>query len=238
MKRFTAYLLLLAAIMGCSSDNSPAFTSEEIAQNAFTTKKILSLGDSYTIGESVCDPCKFPEQLKDSIKMYRPHGDVLELDVIAQTGWTTSSLLNAIDQSNIDSDYNLITLLIGVNNQYQGLPFSLYEIQFPQLINLAISKASGQANRLIVLSIPDYAYTPFGQMSSNPEGISADIDAYNDFAEAYCNTNGITFINITDITRLGLEETSLIANDGLHPSELAYSRFVQRILPAALQKIE
>ena len=91
---------------------------------------------------------------------------------------------------------------------------------------------------VIVVSIPDYAFTPFGQNSSNPENTSTEIDQYNTFAENYCIQQNITFVNITDITRQGLVNPTLVASDGLHPSELAYAQFVVRLLPFALEKIE
>jgi lysophospholipase L1-like esterase len=116
----------------------------------------------------------------------------------------------------------LVTLLIGVNNQYQNKPFSLYELEFPELVNIAIDKAKGIKANVIVVSIPDYAYTPFGNGNTT---ISAQIDTYNAFAENYCIQNNITFVNITDI--------NLVASDGLHPSEIAYSKFVERIFPKA-----
>jgi lysophospholipase L1-like esterase len=125
----------------------------------------------------------------------------------------------------------LVTLLIGVNNQYQNRPFSLYEDEFPDLLNRAITLAKGDKNNVIVLSIPDYAYTPFGQGSSNPQTISTQIDMYNLFAENYCIQNNVAFFNITDITRQGLENPTLVAGDGLHPSKTAYSKFVERLLP-------
>ena len=156
--------------------------------------------------------------------------DNILTDIIAQTGWTTTNLKNAIATQNPDNNYDLVTLLIGVNNQYQSKPFSLYEQEFPELVTIAIEKAKGNRNNVIVVSIPDYAYTPFGNGNTT---ISTQIDIYNAFAENYCNENNITFVNITDITRQGLAQPILVANDGLHPSDLAYSRFVERILPKA-----
>lgn len=131
-------------------------------------------------------------------------------------------------------NYDLVTLLIGVNNQYQNLPFQLYQYEFPLLINKAIALSKGDKSNMIVVSIPDYAYTPFGQRSSNPSKISAEIDNYNAFAQKYCLEQNIEFVSITDITRQGLQNTKLVASDGLHPSELAYSYFVERILPKAV----
>ena len=189
----------------------------------------LALGDSYTIGESVCETCRFPEQLKFGLQSAFPK-DTFSLEVIARTGWTTTNLINAIDAKNLKPNYDLVTLLIGVNNQYQGRPFSLYEQEFPQLVNTAISLAKAKKTNVIVVSIPDYAYTRFGNGNT---AISTQIDSYNAFAKEYCLANNITFVNITDITRLGLIETNLVASDGLHPSAVAYAKFVERILPVA-----
>jgi lysophospholipase L1-like esterase len=157
------------------------------------------------------------------------------LQVIARTGWTTSGLISEINLVNPSTNFDLVTLLIGVNNQYQNRPFSVYESEFPTLVNRAITLARGDKSNVIVVSIPDYAYTPFGQGAAN---ISAGIDQYNAFAENYCRDNEITFVNITDITRLGLLQPELVASDGLHPSELAYSKFVERIVPKALLSLE
>ena len=102
------------------------------------------------------------------------------------------------------------------------------------MVNQAITFAKGNKNNVIIISIPDYAFTPFGNGSMT---ISNEIDLYNSFAENYCNENNITFVTITDITRLGLSQPNLVATDGLHPSELAYSKFVERILPIAKMKL-
>ncbi|WP_299670599.1 SGNH/GDSL hydrolase family protein [uncultured Polaribacter sp.] len=197
--------------------------------------KILSLGDSYTIGERVCDACKFPEQLKDSLSKKFETDTTFTLKVIAKTGWTTSSLMSAIVNENISNDYHLVTLLIGVNNQYQGKNFSIYENEFPKLIATATKAVDNDKNKLIVISIPDYAFTPFGNGNTN---ISEEIDKYNLFAKKYCEQNEITFVNITDITRNGLTNPDLVASDGLHPSKLAYTKFVERLLPFAIEKLK
>jgi len=200
------------------------------------TLKYLALGDSYTIGQSVCATCRFPEQLKDSLAG-RLSRDVI-VDVIARTGWTTGNLLAAIDADTPASDYDLVTLLIGVNNQFQNRPFSIYETEFPTLVEKAISFANGDLNKVVVVSIPDYAYTPYGQISSNPETISAGIDQYNNFAKNYCLSRNIKFVDITPITRRGLQEPTLVASDGLHPSEIAYTEFVALLLPITLQILQ
>lgn len=236
MKQIKLILFLgVVAIFGCSSDN------DESPNNNFSqpeTFKILSLGDSYTIGQSVCETCRFPEQLKDSLKLRYSSEVTFLLKVIAQTGWTTTNLNTAITEENLSNDYDLVTLLIGVNNQFQGKPFSIYETEFPELLQTAIIAARGDQTNVIVLSIPDYTFTPFGQNFGNPNTTSAQIDNYNAYAENYCNANDITFVNITDISREGLNDPDLVASDGLHLSELAYSIIVERLLPIALEKIE
>ncbi|WP_179343342.1 SGNH/GDSL hydrolase family protein [Winogradskyella ursingii] len=231
---FNIAILLLLLLVSCNSEDSNSLTASPEDNNY----NILSLGDSYTIGESVCNTCKFPEQLKDSLIENFDESETIGLKVIAQTGWTTTNLKSAIESADLNSRYDLVTLLIGVNNQFQGKPFSIYEEEFPELVNTAISLAGEDKSNLIVVSIPDYAFTPFGQNRDNPENISAEIDSYNDFAKNYCEANDITFVNITDITREGLNNTDLVATDGLHPSELAYSKFVERLLPIAMEKIE
>jgi lysophospholipase L1-like esterase len=199
--------------------------------------KLISLGDSYTIGQSVCEDCRFPAQLRDSLKTYFLEQDNISLEIIAQTGWTTSNLKTAITAAEPSSDFDLVTLLIGVNNQYQNKPFSLYETEFIELINTAITLVGGDASKLIVVSIPDYAYTPFGQ-NYNPSYISEQLLQYNNYAETYCNENNLNYVYITDITQQGLTNTELVATDNLHPSELAYTKFVERILPLALEVLE
>jgi len=228
-----AILLLSTLFISCSAENRVPTNENPTPKNY----KYLALGDSYTIGQSVCETCRFPAQLKDSIQKTLAANKAIQSKVIALTGWTTSDLKSTLIQQNPTNDYDLVTLLIGVNNQYQNRPFSLYEEEFPDLLNRAIVIAKGNKNNVIVVSIPDYAYTPFGQDFSNPGNISTQIDMYNAFAENYCLQNNISFVNITDITREGLENPSLVASDGLHPSKIAYSQFVARILPVAKLKL-
>jgi acyl-CoA thioesterase-1 len=227
--------LLIISLISCGADdNDPKIIFDDEVIIIGDNYNILSLGDSYTIGQSVCETCRFPEQLKSQLENYFIPEDVFSLQIIAQTGWTTSSLLNALNSQNPSSNFDLVTLLIGVNNQYQNRPFSLYENEFPMLVEKAIEKGKGDKSNVIVISIPDYAYTPAGQ--NNPS-ISEEIDEYNEFAKNYCENNNIAFINITDITRNGLDNPDLVASDNLHPSALAYELFVERILPVAIQKL-
>lgn len=226
LKSLFFFFIIGQLLFSCSAES----TVSEGNNNFLKTYNYLALGDSYTIGQNVCETCRFPIQLQDSIKKDIAANDVITTKIIATTGWTTTNLKNAIATQNPANNYDLVTLLIGVNNQYQNQPFSLYEQEFPELVDIAITKAKGIKANVIVISIPDYAYTPFGNSNTT---ISTQIDTYNAFAENYCNENNITFINITDITRQGLSQPDLVANDGLHPSEIAYTKFVERILPKA-----
>lgn len=221
-------LLLIGAISGCQQDDATT-----------TTKvfKYLALGDSYTIGESVAFEKNFPSQLKDSLQKSITQSRV-DLKIIATTGWTTTNLIDEINDEVFPSNYDLVTLLIGVNNQYQQKPFSLYQTEFPQLVNEAIARAGGDKSRVIVVSIPDYAYTPYGQFTGNGTTISTQLSLYNSFAEQYCQTNDVGFVYITDITQQGLSDTELVAFDGLHPSAKAYKKFVERLVPLAREIVE
>ncbi|WP_299120419.1 SGNH/GDSL hydrolase family protein [uncultured Winogradskyella sp.] len=238
MKKVSFILLSFISLFACKSDEIIEASNDDMEIEQPQNYNLLSLGDSYTIGQSVCDTCRFPEQLKHRLSTSFDNEDTYNLNVIAQTGWTTTDLIAAIVNENLGNNYDLVTLLIGVNNQYQNDSFSLYEDEFPELVNTAITLAKNDKNNLIVISIPDYAYTPFGQGNGNPEITSQEIDMYNTFAENYCMQQNITFVNITDITRNGLDNTALVASDGLHPSELAYSLFVERLLPIAISKIQ
>ena len=237
-------VILSIFLLSCSSNDSAPNTTvtppppvTPPATQVSTTPinnsiKHLALGDSYTIGQSVCETCRFPEQLKSNLKAIYPQTDFY-LKIIATTGWTTSNLISTINTQNPDSNYDLVTLLIGVNNQFQRMDFSVYQKEFPELLTKAISLAKGDKKNVIVLSIPDYAYTPFAANYSeaNRTKISNELNQYNTFAENTCISKGVAFISITDITRQGLSNSSLVATDGLHPSELAYKMFIGRIFP-------
>lgn len=225
--------LLSLAFLSCSgTDDSSPIVPPANPATEIVSYRYLALGDSYTIGQSVCETCRFPEQLKTRLQAEIPNS-AISIDIIATTGWTTTNLISAINSQNPGSNYDLVTLLIGVNNQFQHKPFSVYEQEFPQLVDKAVAFAQGEKSKVIVVSIPDYAFTPFGQNTSNAAQVSSEIDQYNAFAQDYCIENNIAFINITDITRLGIQNPALVATDGLHPSQPAYSQFVDRILPKA-----
>ena len=193
--------------------------------------KILALGDSYTRGESVVFAKNFPNQLADSLRADGRH--VVQTRIIAQTGWRTDQLQTAMTDAHIgDSTYDLVTLCIGVNNQYQHGSFNTFKTQFEQLLQTAIARSGQRKERVIVVSIPDWAYTPYGQhFSSTPNQISQEIDQYNQASQVIAGQYGIQYVNITDISRQGLMQPDLVADDGLHPYATQYTEWVKRLLP-------
>lgn len=191
--------------------------------------KFLALGDSYTIGESVIANERWPVQLMDSLSARGL--EYVDCKIIAVTGWRTDNLKEAIDHAKIKNEYNLVSLLIGVNNFYQGKTIETYKNEFEELLQTAIHIAGGVTSRVFVLSIPDYGYTPFGK--NNQETITKGIDIFNDANEIITNKLGVKYINITDITRRGLLEPDLVAFDGLHPSGKMYAEWVQKIMDEA-----
>lgn len=223
--------ILLIALVSFSCAVSKKHTSTEK-----TTYKYLALGDSYTIGESVCSECNYPKQLTDSLN--KTSNEKTSVKIIAKTGWTTTDLLSAIAAENPSKDYDLVTLLIGVNNQYQNKAYAVYKEEFPKLLDMAIGFAKGKPENVIVLSIPDYGFTPFGQKSGKAENITNELERYNMYAERIASEKGVRFENITPITQKGLENPDLVASDGLHPSEVAYKKFVDMMFESASKKIQ
>jgi lysophospholipase L1-like esterase len=185
----------------------------------------LALGDSYTIGESVESSGRWPNQLIDSLE-----GQEIYLDsatIIAQKGWRTDELKAAL-ATHDKFDYDLVSLLIGVNDQYQGKTAASYEPAFEELLRLAIERVGGDKERVFVLSIPNYGYTPFGVL--NREGITTEIAAYNQVIKRITNDKGIWYFYITAISEQGLSDTALVAADRLHPSAQQYALWVAEIL--------
>lgn len=218
---------------GESEENDIAQTPrmEEDQNNDINTIDYLALGDSYTIGEGVAEEQRWPNQLAERLRSFDL--DVSPVDIIATTGWTTRDLLNGIEASE-PKRHGLVSLLIGVNNQYQKLPFEFYEREFDQLLDIAVELAGGKQN-VFVVSIPDYGVTPFG--SGDPKGIGKEIDRYNAQARKTCEEQGIPFVDITGISRELGDSPGALAQDRLHPSGSQYTRWTEAILPVALEVI-
>ena len=226
-------IVLGSIILSCFFTAFSCKSEKEIATPVKTTEqgvekiKYLALGDSYTKGESVPQQGSFPYQLKDSLENnYNIH--VEKLQVLAQTGWTTTNLLSAIKSAAITDTFSLVSLLIGVNNQYQKKPITVYEAEFLQLLQQAINFAGNNKNRVVVLSIPDYGATPFGQ--NNAQQIGKEIDEYNAINKRITDSLSITYFNITPISRQAKAQPNLVATDGLHPSANMYALWVDLML--------
>lgn len=220
---------LIMFLLACNQQDNDLVIPAELEEQVYYAKiSYLALGDSYTIGESVSNNKNFPKQLEKRLE-----NDLkinIQTKIVAKTGWRTDNLLNAIATTDLDISYDFVTLLIGVNNQFQGVNFTKYEEEFAELLAIAIKFADNNPSRVVVVSIPDWSFTPFGK-NRDGENISSEIDAYNTSARSKAEQSEVNFIEITDITREGLEKPELVAGDGLHPSAEAYKLFVDRIAP-------
>jgi lysophospholipase L1-like esterase len=194
----------------------------------------LALGDSYTIGESVEPDGRWPMQLVAALR-----ADGVAIDdprIIATTGWTTDELSAAIDTAAapLGDDYGLVTLLIGVNNQYRGRPVDEYAHEFAVLLERAIGFAGRRADRVVVLAIPDWGVTPFAARSGrDTAAIARELDAYNAAAAKICAQRGVAFVDIAPVSRERGAEPAMLADDGLHPSAAMYSEWARLALPVA-----
>jgi lysophospholipase L1-like esterase len=192
----------------------------------------IALGDSYTIGTGIQPENSWPYQLQDSLLNLGFSFDTTE--IIATNGWTTTDLLAAIKNRDDSSTFNLVGVLIGVNNQYQNLDLDIYRTEFREIIEEAINFADGDTNKVFILSIPNYGVTPFGQ-NRNPVIIKQELEVYNDIANTIGSEFNIPFINITQISELAANDSSLLARDNLHPSAKMYALWVGEMVPTITQ---
>jgi lysophospholipase L1-like esterase len=199
---------------------TPEDTAKTIAADSL---KYLALGDSYTIGEAVPADQSFPYQLAARLSAQKPA--IKKPDIIAVTGWTTDNLISAIAGSGLTGEkYDVVTLLIGVNDQYQGLSEDNYRIKFKQVLQTAITFAGGRKGRVFVLSIPDYGVTPFA--GGNDRLIGTQIDQFNAINRSLSAAAGVNYLDITGISRQAATDPTLSAGDGLHPSAKMYALWV------------
>ena len=202
-----------------------------VTPNAIASKySFLSLGDSYTIGERVSEYERWSVQLADTLK--KEGIDVADPDIIARTGWTTAELLDAIKASGNKKTYSLVSLLIGVNNQYRGQSQDRYRTEFRELLQTAINFTGGKAAHVFVLSIPDWGVSPFAQ-GRDLKQIASEIDAFNAIAKDECQKASIAFVNITPLTRKAAGDNTQFASDGLHFSGRQMKLWANEALPVA-----
>ena len=192
--------------------------------------RYLALGDSYTIGEGVPEAGRWPVQLPAAL---RTEGIALDPPrIIARTGWNTDELSAAIDAAEPLGEYDFVSLLIGVNNQYRGRAVEQYAREFAALLARATGFAGGRADRVLVLSIPDWGVTPFAA-GRDRQAIAAAIDAHNGAARSLCGRRGVAFVDITWASRIHGAEPAMLVDDGLHPSAAMYALWKASALPAA-----
>ena len=196
--------------------------------------RYLALGDSYTIGESVPEDERWPNQLA---KQLETEGVPVNVTVIARTGWTTDELWQGIQETEIQPPYDLVSLLIGVNNQYRGYEVNEYREQFVFLLSKSIDYAGGKPNRVIVLSIPDWGVTPFAS-GRDREQIAKHIDEFNAVNYEEAERAGVHYIDVTPISRQAVEDAALVAPDGLHPSGKMYTMWAEKVLPVAREALQ
>ncbi len=193
-------------------------------------KTYLALGDSYTIGQSVDEAERFPVQLaklltKDGIVVADPQ-------IIARTGWTTDELSDGIATVAPKGPFDLVSLLIGVNNQFRGRSQDEYKTQFDALLKQAIAFAGGDASHVIVFSIPDWGVTPFAKQYDSAK-VAREIDSFNAINKQAAEKAGAKYVDITPVSRKASTDTTLVARDGLHPSGTMYAEWSKLALEGA-----
>ena len=230
-----AFLILSSSLLGYACTKKPVSGSINAAAVNYISKdtmprsnqkSYLALGDSYTIGTSVAEKDRYPVQ---TVSLLRTAGiDIADPVIIAANGWTTADLLHAINAQPALASFDMVTLLIGVNNQYQGRSLDEYKREFNMLLQTAIQHAGGKAGRVIVLAVPDYSVTPFAQ-GSNKQKIAAEIDAFNAANQLIAGQYSVRYLDISADARKAAGDPSLVAADGLHFSGKAYAVWSDRL---------
>ncbi|MBN1149327.1 MAG: SGNH/GDSL hydrolase family protein [Anaerolineales bacterium] len=197
--------------------------------------RFLALGDSYTIGESAPERERWPMQLAEAL---RERGfQVADPIILARTGWTTDELMAAVKQADLRTEYDLVSLQIGVNNQYRGAEVGVYRAEFRALLGQAIAYAGGEPGKVIVLSIPDWSVTPFAE-GRDRSRISGEIDLFNQANYWETTLAEAQYIDVTSQSRLAAQDSALLAPDGLHPSGEMYAAWARLVLPAAIAALK
>ena len=236
---FKIFFLLLF-INGCTSNNNyndenlnidtDDFSDSLIVEDNLNNQRVspysfIALGDSYTIGEGVNEDERWPNQFVDVA--YENGVDFDQPMIIAETGWKTYDLLNAINQTNFTKKYDYISLLIGVNNQFNSRPIDEFEEDLNKLMD-EMNRIKKNDGNIIIISIPDWGYTPFGQ-SNDMSDISEKINLFNSSLRKFASTNDLKYVDVTEISRRAINEPDLITNDNLHPSGIMYLEWAKKI---------
>ena len=219
-------LLALLILISCGGPvATPSLSNQPV--------RYLALGDSYTIGESVAEEERWPNQLVALVNSSKE----IDVTIIARTGWTTSELWQGIQAANPQGTYDMVSLLIGVNNQYRGYDINEYREEFRFLLEKSIEYAGGNPEHVIVLSIPDWGVTPFAWGKDTTQ-IAADIDAYNAINLEESQKAGVHYVDVTPVSREAVNDPTLIAADGLHPSGKMYAEWAKLALSVAVEILE
>jgi lysophospholipase L1-like esterase len=232
--KFCTLIFLLLLMAGCSKQGVP-FAPNRTDMPQSTSFRYLALGDSYTIGESVAAHERFPYL---TAALLRTHGFSINDPVyVATTGWTTANLLAAIETASLDGTFDVVSLLIGVNDQYQRLDTAGYRMRFTQLLQKAVALAGNRRNRVFVLSIPDYSATPFVNEGDKAR-VRTEIDAFNAINKEVTISYDISYTDITPATREADTDVSLLANDRLHYSAKAHGQWAELVAPAMIEALK
>jgi lysophospholipase L1-like esterase len=232
MKAIATFLFIFFYLISCTKKTNSGFINP--ASTVDTPKTYLALGDSYTIGESVSELERYPAQTVALLRLQNL--PVKEPDIIAATGWTTTELIDALNNDPPENNYAIVSLLIGVNNQYRHESLEEYKAEFAELLKRSIEYAGNNKNRVFVLSIPDYGVTPFAANSDTAE-IGKEIDEFNEANKTMSLDAGVHYIDIIPISREAKYNLSLVANDGLHPSALQYKQWSELLASTVKQEL-
>jgi lysophospholipase L1-like esterase len=221
--RWTLVLFIGFVLLSCQKPSEAALKPK----NDSTSISWLALGDSYTIGQGVNTAERFPAQTLELLKLRSIKS--AQLTYVATTGWTSAQLDKSISQQNL-AYYDFVTVLIGVNDQFQGIDTSTYSKNFKSILNRAIQATRGESQHVLVLSIPDYSLTPEGKKLDTTK-IKREIDLFNRLNKNLANSFKCQYLDITVLGREAKSNPTWVAKDGLHPSAVAYKNWADRIYP-------
>jgi len=232
--------LLVCLVFACSEELNE--TNIIIGQNSQGVRvpngpvNYLALGDSYTAGEGVSGSERWPLQLADHLSAAAV--PISEVRIVAESGWTTADLIRGITSAGIEKSYDLVSVLIGVNNQFRGFDVALFRKEFQELMEMSISLTDGRSGRILVLSIPDYSVTEYVQvLGLDQTRIRNELTAYNEIIKEISEDYGAVFCDITSISRMAGQYPELTAQDGLHPSAAMYEKWVEACYPTVIDQL-